>query len=207
MVPEIEAELQRVIPAGVGPIGDPLKLVFLLVQRTVALVDGKRVPEREAAHAAHGEGGQSGCVVIVEIQSGNTGVPGGRCSHAVGIDEHAIAEEPETKVGQPVRPQNVVDTIGQALVANAGGARERGAGEVRPAGQQSIGARRSQCELLEAESPEHVDLFGLITVHAHVKRVAVRDGRTGRDVIGSRARHTRDIRQRDQLQKILRLLR
>src|SRR5260370_20021818 len=106
-MPEIGVELQRMIAPRVGPVGDPLELVFLLIQRTVALVDGKRITKRKAPDAAQREGGHSRRVVIVQVQSGDAGILGGRSAQAVWIHQHAIAEESKAKVAQPVRPNNV----------------------------------------------------------------------------------------------------
>src|SRR5690242_20012855 len=92
-----------------GHVTDPLKFVFLLVERAVALVDAQRISEGEAAGAVERKRRHSGGVIVVQVQSGDASVLRRRRSEAVRVDEDAVAEKAEAKVAQPRGRDDVIE--------------------------------------------------------------------------------------------------
>src|SRR4051812_39554153 len=92
-VAPIETELERVIAKRVGGVTDPLEFVLLLVERAVALIDGKGVTKVKAAGAAQRESRHARGVIGIEVQAGDARVFRRRCAKSVRVDEHAVAEE------------------------------------------------------------------------------------------------------------------
>ena len=137
------------------------------------------VPERIAkihtAGTVDGEGGHAGGVEIIEVEAGDTGVLRGRGANAVGRNLHAVTEEAEAEIGKPRGSNGVIDSVGEALIAQAGDAGESRRAEVGAAGEIAESAGSLLAVLLQAVAAEHVDFVGLVAVNADIERVAVHD--------------------------------
>src|SRR5262249_41759081 len=174
------------------------------VRRTVDVWGRRRGGERNPASARQVEARHAGGVVIIQVQAGNARVLCRRRSQAIRIDEHAITEEAEAEIGKPPRRDHVIEAVRKTLVAQVRGARERGRGEVRPAGLKSERAWHGLADLEETVAAEHVQLLRLIAVHAHVETVPVHDATSRGRVVRRRTGHTGDVRQRNELEQRLR---
>src|SRR6202051_3136347 len=102
------------------------------------------------------------------MQPRKPGILGGRCTQPVRIDKYPIAEKAEAKIGKPVRPDDIVDAVRQALVAKRGCSGKRGGSEIRAAGFKPKRAWHHLIRLEKTIPAEHVHLLCLITVHPYV---------------------------------------
>src|SRR5262249_51550035 len=134
-IPEIAAELEGMVPEGVRDVADPLELILLLVERTVARVDSQGVAELKASRAVQREGGHAGGVIVINVQARDACILGGGCAQPVRIDEDPIAEEAEAEVGQPIRTEHIIGGGCYTLIAKRGCAGE--GAERRAAGQEA----------------------------------------------------------------------
>src|SRR5581483_6580611 len=122
---EIHAELQRMITERMSGVAHPLELILLFVERAVTGVDVQRVSEVEPAGALQIKRRHAGRVEVIVIKARDSGVLRRSRPQTVRIYKDAIAEVSETEIGQPIRPQNIVEAVGKALIAERCRAGER----------------------------------------------------------------------------------
>ena len=141
----VRAELQRMVPKRVRYISNPLELVFLLVERAIALINLQRIPElkRGASQLIDGDSRHPRGIGVIEVQSRYSSIFGGRGSQPVGIHEYSVAEESETEISYPVVVDQVRCSVGQALISQRRGACEVRIRELISSSEGSIGSRRA----------------------------------------------------------------
>src|SRR5690349_15301640 len=136
----IHAEFERVVPESVRHIADPLKLVFLFIERTIALINRKRIAKCKggAAQLIDSNRRHSRAEGVIQIQSGYSGILGGRGAQTVWINEHPVTEESETSISHPIVVDDVSSPISQALIAQRRSSREIGIRKLISSGKRSI---------------------------------------------------------------------
>ena len=206
----IDAGLDRMVARDLGDVGDHLKLLLVLIKRTVAAADAVSQPrsKRDAAAvavAANEKRGQTRRERVVEIQPWNPGVGCG-CRSEVGWEHvDAVVEPAESEVGQERCRQRVVDPVGNALVARVGNAAKR---DQLVAASLTKGLRAVAQEVAEAVAAERVQIVAQATVDPDVERIGIETLRARRDVVVDRpVLASRRVRQRNQAQDGKRLWR
>ena len=124
--PEIDAELHRMVSLDFRHVVYPLKLLLILIQRTVAAVhaeSGAEIEtERSGGGAPHKSGEQPGGEVVAQVETRDPGVLCGRRSDVEGEHGDLVAEEAEAEVRQERWRKGIVEPKGDAVVADLGGA-------------------------------------------------------------------------------------
>ena len=169
-----------------------VELVAGVAARTVAVEEERRHPAAE----------------IVDVQAGNARLGGRVRAAAARIDVDVVAEPAEPEIGQEGRAERVIEPGREALVASPGNARERRRlVEAAPARQLAEDARRVQPVVGQAVAAEHVRRSAEEIVPPGVGEVLVELDGAGPGVVGLIAHRAFDVRQRNELEQILRLRR
>ena len=185
----IESELGRVVADEARDVPDQLHLLFVLVQRTVAAVDAQARSEVEAAVPFDEAAEEPGRKVVVEIQSGNTGILRGRGAEVERENVDLVREPSEAEVRGRVAADRSVESGGKTVVLDLRDASER-----------------DKLLAAEAVAAEHVQALVQPIVEPYVERVVVERFAAGRDEVVARAvLGARPVRQRNQLQNRERL--
>ncbi len=208
----IETEAQRVIADFFRPVVDKLELPLVLAQRTIATGKLQRVAEVElvariaARPVAVEQKRRHAARERIIVQSGNARVFGRRGIARARINVHAIAEPAEAEVGAQGVAHRIIEARGDALVARA-----RDAGERRlfvkaaPARRETEDAGTVQPVIGQTVTTEELQLLAVEIIPAGVGQIFVEFDRARADVIRRVAQHTADVRQRNELQQVLRL--
>src|SRR5207247_6198059 len=105
----VDAELDGVVAHEPSHVRDELRLLLVLVQRTVAPVDAEARPEVEPTVSFDETAEQSRREAGIEVEPRDAGIPGWRRAEVEREHVHFVFEEPEAEIDGRVRADASVE--------------------------------------------------------------------------------------------------